>query len=149
MGQCGVAKTPRFVLVSTAAVARHHAAPGFPGYRQALSLRSIEHYCAALLLPIAASTTIAPVMCGCKEQKYSYVPGVVNVNENLSLVSSALDLKSLPLEATVCGNVVVIDPGHGRAGLHGDALRREGECVDVHLLIRRPAPTRQERRSLL
>ena len=32
-------------------------------------------------------------------------------------------------------NVVVIDPGHGRAGLHGNALRREGECVDVHLLI--------------
>jgi len=42
-------------------------------------------------------------MCGCKEQKYSYVPGVVNVNENLSLVSSAFDLKSLLLEATVCG----------------------------------------------
>ena len=76
-------------------------APGFPGYRQTMSSRLIEHYCAALLLPIAASTTIAPVMCGCKEQKYSYVPGVVNVNENLSLVSSALDLKSLPLEAAV------------------------------------------------
>src|SRR5437870_8003725 len=42
-------------------------------------------------------------MCGCKEQKYSYVPGVVNANENLSFVSSAFDLKSLLLEATVCG----------------------------------------------
>src|SRR4029450_4261882 len=61
-----------------------------------------EHYCAALL-PVAASTRIAPVMCGCKEQKYSYVPGVVNANENLSFVSSAFDLKSLLLEAIVCG----------------------------------------------
>src|SRR6516165_1168097 len=42
-------------------------------------------------------------MCGCREQKYSYVPGVVNVNENLSPVSSAFDLKSLLLEAMVCG----------------------------------------------
>src|SRR5215831_3283621 len=42
-------------------------------------------------------------MCGCKEQKYSYVPGVVNVNENLPAVSSAFDLKSLLLEAMVCG----------------------------------------------
>jgi hypothetical protein len=41
MGQCGVAKTPRFVLVSIAAVARHYAAPGFPGYRQAMSSRPI------------------------------------------------------------------------------------------------------------
>src|SRR5213079_3281309 len=49
------------------------------------------------------STTMVPVMCGCKEQKYSYMPGVVNVNENLSRVSSALDLKTLVLEATVCG----------------------------------------------
>src|SRR5262249_38451458 len=100
MGQRGIAKTPRFVLVGIAAVSRHHVVPGFPGERQALSLRSIEHYCAAVL-PV--STTIVPVMCGCKEQKYSYVPGVVNVNENLSLVSSAFDLKSLLLEATVCG----------------------------------------------
>ena len=29
--------------------------------------------------PVAASTTIVPVMCGCSEQKYSYVPGVVKV----------------------------------------------------------------------
>src|SRR4029077_2494158 len=46
---------------------------------------------------------MAPVMCGCKEQKYSYVPGVVNVKENLSFVSSAFDLKNLVLDATVCG----------------------------------------------
>src|SRR5215831_14185865 len=46
---------------------------------------------------------MVPVMCGCKEQKYSYVPGVVNVNENLSFVSSAFDLKDLLLEAIVCG----------------------------------------------
>src|SRR4029450_3404563 len=84
------------------AAAVTHVVPGFPGYHQALPLRSIEHYGAALL-PVAASTTIAPVMCGCKEQKYSYVPGVVNVNENLSFVSNAFDLKSLLLEATVCG----------------------------------------------
>jgi len=62
----------------------------------------MEHYCAALL-PVAASTTMAPVMCGCKEQKYAYVPGAVNVKEYLSRVSSAFDLKSLLLEATVCG----------------------------------------------
>src|SRR6266851_7934427 len=42
-------------------------------------------------------------MCGCREQKYSYAPGVVNVNENLSPVSSAFDLNSLAFEATVCG----------------------------------------------
>src|SRR5258708_1805748 len=42
-------------------------------------------------------------MCGCREQKYSYAPGVVNVNENLSPVSSAFDLNSLVFEATVCG----------------------------------------------
>src|SRR6266516_4586655 len=46
---------------------------------------------------------MAPIMCGCNEQKYSYVPGVVNVKENLSPVSSAFDLNSLSLEATVCG----------------------------------------------
>jgi hypothetical protein len=34
------------------------------------SLRSVEHHRAALL-PVAASTTTAPVMCGCTEQKYS------------------------------------------------------------------------------
>jgi len=31
MGQRGIAKTPRFVLVSIAAVTRHYVVPGFPG----------------------------------------------------------------------------------------------------------------------
>jgi len=35
---------------------------------------------------------MVPVICGCKEQKYSYVPGVVNVKVNLSSVSSGMDL---------------------------------------------------------
>src|SRR5712691_2504621 len=70
MRQRGVAKTPRFVVVIAVPVSRHYVVPGFPGCRSALSLRSIEHYCTALL-PVAASTTIAPVMCGCNEQKYS------------------------------------------------------------------------------
>jgi hypothetical protein len=53
--------------------------------------------------PVAASTTMVPVICGCKEQKYSYVPGVVNVNVNLSSVSSGLDLNCLVVDVTVCG----------------------------------------------
>src|SRR3954451_15295075 len=55
------------------------------------------------VLPVAASTTITPVICGCSEQKYSYEPGVVNVNENLPSVSSAFDLNCFPVAATVCG----------------------------------------------
>src|ERR1700730_10161201 len=98
--QRSVAKTPRLVIA--AAIARPHVAAGFPGYRQSVWLRSIEHYC-AVLLPVAASTTMAPVMYGCTEQKYWYAPGVVKVNENLSDVSSAFDLNSFVLEATVCG----------------------------------------------
>src|SRR5437660_5264823 len=98
IGQRGVAKPPRLVI----AAARPHVASGFPGYRRILSLRLIKHHCAALL-PVAASTTMAPVMYGCTEQKYWYAPGVVKVNENLSPVSSAFDLKSFVLEATVCG----------------------------------------------
>ena len=54
------------------------------------------------MLPVAASTKIVPVMCGCNEQKYLYVPGVVNVNENLSSLSRVLDLKLLG-ETIVCG----------------------------------------------
>jgi hypothetical protein len=45
--------------------------------------------------PVAASTTMVPVICGRKEQKYSLVPGVVNVKVNLSSVSSGLDLNCL------------------------------------------------------
>src|SRR5262245_65153902 len=54
-------------------------------------------------LPVSASTTMVPVMCGCSEQKYWYTPGVVNVNAYLSSVSSALDLNVRVLDATVCG----------------------------------------------
>src|SRR4051812_39024410 len=36
-------------------------------------------------------TTICAVMCGWRPQKYSYVPSWVNVNVNLSPVSSALE----------------------------------------------------------
>jgi hypothetical protein len=53
-------------------------------------------------LPVAVSTTIVPVMCGCKEQKYLYVPGVVNVNAYVPSVSSSLDRKLLG-DITVCG----------------------------------------------
>ena len=53
-------------------------------------------------LPVAVSTTIVPVMCGCKEQKYLYVPGVVNVNAYVPSVSSSLDRKLLG-DTTVCG----------------------------------------------
>src|SRR5262249_32762448 len=61
------------------------------------------HFGGVALLPVAASTTIVPVMCGCKEQKYWYVPGVVNVNENLSSLSRAFDLKLMVVDVTVCG----------------------------------------------
>ena len=40
-------------------------------------------------------------MCGCKAQKYEKLPGVVNVNENDSLVSSALELNALVVEVAV------------------------------------------------
>src|SRR5262249_20360762 len=65
MRERGVAKTPRLVLLGFAAVARSHV--GFPG--QVLSLRSIEHHGAPA--PLAASTTMVPVICGCTEQKYA------------------------------------------------------------------------------
>src|SRR5271154_668002 len=37
------------------------------------------------------------------EQKYGYVPGLVKTNENLSSVSSALDLNTPSVLTTVCG----------------------------------------------
>ena len=131
MRQRGVAETPRRVMVIAACRYPPSCRPRLS--RRAArhqSSRSIEHHCAALL-PVAASTTTVPVMCGCREQKYSYVPGVVNVNENLSSVSSAFDLKSLLRRGDRVRDVVVVDPGHGGAGLHGDALRSEGEVVDL------------------
>src|SRR5215467_9321405 len=63
----------------------------------------LRHFGGGTLLPVAASTTIVPVMCGCKEQKYWYVPGVVNVNENLSSLSRAFDLNAMVVDVTVCG----------------------------------------------
>ena len=33
-------------------------------------------------------------------------------------------------------DVIVVDPGNGRAGLHGDALRSERELVNFYLRIR-------------
>src|SRR5262252_5340535 len=54
--------------------------------------------------PVAVSTTTDPVMCGCSEQKYSKVPGVVNVKENLSSVSSAFERKApADVDVTVWG----------------------------------------------
>ena len=87
-----VRRSPRPVLLRVAAVVRNSLLPRL----WMLLSRSIKHHCAASA-PLAASTTTAPVMCGCTEQKYAYVPGVVNVKENLSPVSSAFDLKSLLL----------------------------------------------------
>ena len=37
-------------------------------------------------------TVILPIIFGCTEQKYSYLPRALNVNENFSSVSSACDL---------------------------------------------------------
>src|SRR5260370_23966269 len=48
-------------------------------------------------------TTTLPVIFGCTEQKYPYVPGFVNVNENFSSVSSTFDLNTLSSLTTVCG----------------------------------------------
>src|SRR5450631_3210112 len=50
-----------------------------------------------------ASTTIVPVICGCKAQKYGKMPGVANVNENVSSVSMAFDRNAMVFEVTVCG----------------------------------------------
>ena len=63
MRQRGVAKPPRPVRI--VAVTGHRLAlrAACPHGR-----RRREHHCAAPL-PVAASTTIVPVMCGCKEQK--------------------------------------------------------------------------------
>src|SRR3954468_4081622 len=48
-------------------------------------------------------TTILPTMCGCSEQKQSYSPGVLNVNEKRPSVSRALERKDRSLAAMVCG----------------------------------------------
>src|SRR5215470_3102564 len=50
-----------------------------------------------------ALTLILPIMCGWSTQKYSTSPGLVKVNENESLVSSACDLNARAFSATKCG----------------------------------------------
>src|SRR5262249_36700933 len=92
----------RYLDQSIQAEPTHRVLAGCRGPRRIQSSRSIEHHRAALA-PVTASTTMTPVMCGCSEQKYAYVPGVVNVKANLSSVSSAFDLKSLLLEVIVWG----------------------------------------------
>ena len=60
------------------------------------------------------------------------MPGVVNVNENLSSVSSAFDLKTFALDVTVCGisspfvQVTVV------ACLYRALAAGKGEVVDRH-----------------
>src|SRR6185295_14989108 len=44
-----------------------------------------------------------PVMCGCREQKYPNCPGLANVNEKRSPVSSTFDLNTPSLDTTVWG----------------------------------------------
>src|ERR1041385_8440399 len=54
-------------------------------------------------VPATHATTTVPVMCGCIEQKYSYVPRSWKTNENFSSVSSALEPNFLSVLVTVCG----------------------------------------------
>src|SRR4029077_18561421 len=100
--ESGVAETARRVLMITAAVSRDDLAFAIHACRRRPKLAAGEHHCAALL-PVVVSTTTVPVMYGCSEQKYSYMPGWVNVNEKLPSVSSTFDLNSLLEDATVCG----------------------------------------------
>jgi hypothetical protein len=58
---------------------------------------------------------------------------VVNVNEKLPSVSSAFDLNSLLDEATRMRRVVRIEPSHGGAGLHRDALG--GRKLSISTLV--------------
>src|SRR6185437_10707784 len=86
----GGTKAPRFAVVFARG---NHVA-----------IRSVNvHGHGGEALPVAASTTIDPVMCGCKEQKYVYVPGDVNVKAYLSSLSSGFDLNASVVDVTVCG----------------------------------------------
>jgi hypothetical protein len=43
MGQRGVAKAPRLIIVIAASVTHHHVVPGFPERCQILPLQSVKH----------------------------------------------------------------------------------------------------------
>src|SRR6476620_147901 len=102
MRQGSFSKTPRLVMIVAAGGTGREVTPGLRENAPFLLPRAKKHHCVALL-PLTPSTTTVPVMCGCRVQKYSYAPGVVNVKEKLSAVSSVFDLKSFELETTVCG----------------------------------------------
>jgi SOS response associated peptidase (SRAP) len=72
-----------------------------PMFRAAFNRRNISRSTPLTDRYVPASTTIEPVICGCKAQKYVNVPGVVNVNENLSPVSSTFDLNTPVFDVTV------------------------------------------------
>jgi hypothetical protein len=38
--------------------------------RESATLPKADIHCGGAMLPVAASTTIVPVICGCREQKY-------------------------------------------------------------------------------
>jgi hypothetical protein len=64
MRECGVAKPPRpFRIVR---VSSH--GPALRAARPARTPAPRKHHCETPL-PVAASTTMVAVMCGCKEQK--------------------------------------------------------------------------------
>jgi hypothetical protein len=68
MRQRGVAKTPRpfaidIVHTGDGVCSGHYRVSGRPRCRRRLVLQAIEHQ-GVVLLPVAASTTIVPVMCG-------------------------------------------------------------------------------------
>ena len=62
MGQRGVAKTPRSVML-VIGITCHGTVLGHPRRRRRLLLQPGQHHW-VVLLPVAASTTIVPVMCG-------------------------------------------------------------------------------------
>jgi len=52
------------------------------------------------------------------------------------LCIEGLRLKEFGARRDGMRNVVIVEPGHRRASLHGDLLRSEGELVDLHLCSR-------------
>src|SRR5439155_1349626 len=76
----------------------HQSGPG-PG--QALHEVSPFH---GILLRRRHFTTTVAVMCGCRAQKYVYVPGVVKRCAYVSLRSSPPDVYARSVAVTVCGS---------------------------------------------